>query len=122
MRQRNQLASRMLFRRAAFVGIDVRVVAAQHGMVRPVQRLQAEHVRAGPVESEENVDPRAEMLFEFRDRRARVGIVAVSNHVSLIGARDRFQNLRMHPGIVVAGKVASGLVQKPAAYENNVAE
>ena len=49
------------------------------------------------------------MLFKFRDRRTRERIVAISNHVSLVGARNRLQNLRMHSGIIVAGKTASGL-------------
>ncbi len=111
MRQRDQLASRMFFRRAALVGIDVRVLAAQHRVVRPVQSLQSEHVRAGSVEGKKDVDPRAEVFFEFRDGRAGEGIVAVSDHVSLVGARDRFQNFRMHSGIVVAGKAASGLLR-----------
>ena len=109
MRQRNQLASRMLLRSAAFVGIDVRVVAAQHRVVRPVQRLQAQHVRAGSVEGEEDINPRTEVLFELRDRRTRVRIVAVSDDVSLVGACDRLQHLGMHSGIVVAGKAAGGL-------------
>ena len=112
----------MFFGRAAFVRINVRILAAQHRVIRPVQRLQAEHVRAGPVEGEENVDARPEMLFEFRQRRPRVTVVAVSHHVPLIGPRNRLRDFRMHPGIIVAGKTASGLYSKPAAYQNNVAD
>ena len=65
VRQRNQLASRMLFRRAAFVGIDVRVIAAQHRVIRPVQSLQSKHVCARSVEGEKNVDPLAECSSNF---------------------------------------------------------
>ena len=111
MRQRNQLASRMLFRRATFVRINVRVLAAQNSMVRAVQRLQTEYVRASPVESKEHVDPGAKMFLKFRDSRTRVRVVAIGHHVSLVGARDRLQNFRMHPGIIVAGKAASRLVR-----------
>src|ERR1017187_2749893 len=111
MRQRDQLASRVFLRSAAFIRIDVGIVTAQHGVVRPVQSLQAQHVRSGPVEGKEDVDPLTEVLFEFRDSRSRKGIVAVRNPVSLIGPRNRFQNFRMYPSIIVAGKAASGIVQ-----------
>ncbi len=122
MRQWDELTPGMFFRGAALVAIDVGVVAAQHGMVRPVQRLQAQHIRARTVEGEEHVDPRPEMLFEFRQGRAGVWIVAVSHHVPLIGARNRLQNFRMHPGIVVAGETTSRLIRNLPHKENNVAE
>ena len=109
MRQGNQLAPRMLFRRAAFVRINVGVLAAQHRVIRPVQSLQCENVRARTVEGEENINSRPEMLFEFRQCRARVRVVAVSHHVPLISPRNRLQNFRMHPGIIVAGKITSRL-------------
>ena len=108
MRQRDQLASRMLLRRTALVGINVRVLAAQHRMVRPVDRLQAENIRASAVERKEDFDPRAKVLLEFRDRRTRVVVVAVRHHVTLVGACDRLKHLRMHSGIVIAGKATSG--------------
>ena len=104
----------MFFRRAAFVRINVREFAAQHRMVRAVQRLQAQHVRARAVEGKKYGDLRTEMFFKFRDGRASEGIVAVSNYVPLVGARDRFQNLRMHSSIIVAGKIASDLIQNLA--------
>ena len=56
MRQRDQLATRMLFRRAAFVGINVRILAAEHGVVRTSQRLKSENIGAGSVECEENIN------------------------------------------------------------------
>jgi hypothetical protein len=111
MRQRDQLASRMFFRRAAFVGIDMRILAAQHRVIWPVQSLQPEHIRTRSVERKKNVDPLAEVFFEFCNRRTRVGIVAVRHNVTLVGPGNRLQNLRMHPGIVVAGKVAGRLVR-----------
>jgi hypothetical protein len=97
----------MLLRSAAFVRIDVRVLAAQHGVIRPVQRLQAENVRARTVERKEHIDPRAKVFFKFRDGRTCVGIVSVRHYVSLVGASDRFQDLWMYSGIIVAGKAAS---------------
>jgi len=68
MRQRNELTSRMLFRGAALVAIDMRVLAAQHCMKGPVDCLQSQNIGASSVESEEDIDPRAEMLFELGDR------------------------------------------------------
>ena len=104
MRQRNQFASRIFFRRAAFVGIDVRVIAAQNSLMRTAQRLQSKHIAARSVERKVNVNARSEMLFEFRDCRSRVVVIAIGNHVALVGAGNRIENFWMHSGIVVAGK------------------
>ena len=58
LRQRNQLAAGMFFRRAAFVGINVRIVAAQDRLKGPGEGLQAQDIRAGSVEGEKNCNIR----------------------------------------------------------------
>src|SRR5437763_623691 len=100
----------MFFRRAAFVGVNVRIVAAQDSMIRPVQRLQSEHIRPSSVERKEHIDTRPKMLLEFRHRRARVVVIAVGNYVSAVDPCHGLQNFGMHSGIIVTGKVASRFV------------
>ena len=51
------------------------------------------------------------MFFKFGNGRPRERVLTISNDVAVVSARDRLQNLRMHPGIVIAGKIASGLIQ-----------
>src|SRR5579871_3792325 len=109
MRERNQLAARMIFGRAAFVGVNVRVIAAQHRVIWTVQRLQPEHVRACAVEGKEDVDTVTEVFFKLGNRRSGVRIVSVSNYMPLIGAGNSFEHLGMDSGIVVAGKAARRL-------------
>ena len=121
MRQRDQLASRMFFRRPAFVGINMRIIAAQHCVIRPVQRLQPEHVCAGSVEREKHVDVRSRNVLQISRRPiACTGRRRMPRRAP--GWRGhRFEHLGMHSGIVVAGKTA-GRFTKLQAYRNNVAE
>jgi hypothetical protein len=106
VRQGNQLASGVLLRRSAFVGVDVGVIAAKDGVIRASQSLQAEYVRAGAVEGEEDINAGAEVLFEFGQSGTRVAVVPLSDRMALIDACDRIDYLRVHSGIVVAGKAA----------------
>ena len=106
LRQRNQFAAGMLLRRAAFVGVDVGVVAAQDRVEGASQSLQPENIRAGAVESEKNCNVRAEMFFELLDRRTCVRIGSVGHYVALVCPCNRRENLGMHAGIVVAGEAA----------------
>jgi hypothetical protein len=109
MRQRNEFAARMLFRRAAFVGINVGILAAEHRVVRSSQRLKPEDIGAGSVEGEENVNIRAEMFVKFLDSRTGIGVVAISHDVALVYPGKGLKDFRVHSGIVVAGKAAPGL-------------
>lgn len=78
-------------------------------MERLGQGLQAEDVRARPIESEKNCDVGSEMLFELLDGGTGVRIVAVGDYMALVGAGDGFQNFGMYASIIVAGKVTGGL-------------
>ena len=109
MGQRDQFATNMLFRRRTFVGVDMRVVTAQNCVIRTVQRHQTEDVCPSSVKGEEHLDPRTKMFLKLRDGRSCIRVVAVSDHVSLIDACKRLENLWMNPGVVVAGKTPSGL-------------
>src|SRR5216683_2689080 len=109
MRQGNEFATCMLFGRAAFVGINVGIFAAKHGMVRTSQRLKSENIGSGSVEGEENINVRTEMFVKFLDRRTRIRVVAISHDVALVYPGKGLEDFRVHSGIVVAGKAAPGL-------------
>ena len=95
MRQRNQLAAGVLFRRAAFVGIDVGVVAAQHRHERTGSApAGSRHIRASAVEDEENCNVGSKMLFEFLQSPNGVRIVAVADYMALVGAGNGFAESR----------------------------
>ena len=107
VRQWNQLATRVLFRGATFVGIYVGIVAAQNCVIAAIQSLQAQHIGARPVEGEKDVDVRSEMLFEFLGCRPCVRVVTIGAHVALVGAGNGFENFWVYSGVVIAGKAAS---------------
>jgi hypothetical protein len=109
MRQRYQFAPGMFFWRSTFVRVNVRIVAAEHSMVRAVQRLQAQHVCPGTIESEKYLDACAEVLFKLRDGRPGIRIIAVGHDVSLVSACDCFEDFRVNSRVIVAGKAATGL-------------
>jgi hypothetical protein len=109
MREGNQLASSMFFGGAAFVGVDVGVVAAKDGVIRAIERLQAQNIGAGSVEGEKDVDAGAEMFFELGDGGASIRIVSVGDDVALVGASDGREDFGMNSGVVIAGKTAAGL-------------
>jgi len=77
-------------------------------MIRTIQRLQSQHIRAGAVEGEENFDVAAEVLLKFRSRHPRIRIISVRDHVPFIRARNGIENFAVHSGVVVAGKTAAG--------------
>ena len=105
--KRHELAARELFRSAAFIGINMRQLGTEHGVKRPGEGLQTEHICGGAIEDEENGDIVTKVLAEFCHRRFRVGIVAVSDHMALVRVLDGLQRVGMHPGIVVAGKTSA---------------
>jgi len=89
VRQRNQLASGVFFRRATFVGVDMSVVAAKDGLEGSGQCLQSEDIRSSPIEGEKNCNVGAEMLFELSYRRSGIRIASISHYVPLIRPRNR---------------------------------
>src|SRR5207302_9366362 len=89
-RNGNELAAGELFRRGAFVGVDVGYGGADHGMERVGKSLQAKAIGGGAVEDDEDFGVIAEMPLEFLHRRAGVGVVAVADCVSMIGGGNGF--------------------------------
>src|SRR5579862_2502137 len=83
-RNRNQLAASELLRRAAFVGIDVGSLGADHSLVGLGQRLQAQAIRSRPVEHDEDFNIGAEMLPEFADGGLGIAVVPVPNYMPSI--------------------------------------
>src|SRR5712692_8798633 len=75
--QRNQLAAGELLRGPAFVGIEVRHLRTEHGMVGPSQRLQSQWVGSGALKCEEDFHSSTEMVPKLPHPRFRVGIVRI---------------------------------------------
>src|SRR5580658_6544031 len=65
MGQWNQLAAGVLLRRAAFVAVDVGIVAAQDRLKGLGQGLQTQNVGSRAVESEENCDAGSKMFLKL---------------------------------------------------------
>jgi len=119
--QWDQFAARVLFRSAAFVGIDVGVIAAQHRLKGLGESLQAQNIRARSVEGEENCDVFPEMLFKLFYRGMSVEIGAVSDYMSLIRAGYRGEYFRVHAGVVIAGEAARRL-NRLSSHKATIAE
>ena len=112
-----KLASGKFLWSAAFVGIDVRGLAADHRVISVGQRFQAQAIGSGAIENEEDFNIRAKMLLEFLHRGRGVGIVSIAHRMTLVRFADGFQNFGVNPGIVVAGKTAGRF-----HVRNNVAD
>jgi len=106
LREGNQFAAGVLLRSSAFVGVDVSLVTAQDRLEGAGQSLQAENVRSGTIEGEENCNVPSEMLLKLLHRRTGVGIVSVGNDMAAIGAGNGLEDFRMHTSVVVTGKAA----------------
>jgi len=106
-RQGHQFAARKLFRRAAFIRINMRQFRTQHRMKRSRQRLQTQHVSRRPIENKEDGYIGSKLLSESSHRRFRVRIIPIPHHMPLVGAPYCLQHLGMHHRIVVARKTSA---------------
>src|SRR5437867_9655111 len=104
-----QFAPGKFFRSATFVGIDVRGLGADHGMIGIRQRFQAEAIGSGAVEHDEDVNVGAKMLLKFAYCGFGVGVISVSNRMTLVGGEDSRYDFRMDARVVVAGNAANRL-------------
>jgi hypothetical protein len=96
------------FRRAAFVGLDMRRVRTDHAVIGLAERGQRQRVGGGAVEDEEHLAIGLEQPPEAVGRGLRPGIGAVGGGVAGIGRLHRGEGLRADPGIVVAGELLFG--------------
>lgn len=48
------------------------------------------------------------MLFEPANHSFGIGIVPITDNVALVDRSNRFQNLGMDAGVIIAGKTACG--------------
>ena len=94
----------------ALVGLDVRQLVANHGVIRLRQRCQCQRIRRGAVEDEEYVAVRIEQLSDAIAHPLRPGVVAVCNLVTAGIRLDQIMHrLGANPGVVVRRKVLRGL-------------
>ena len=81
----DELAPGKFLRSAAFVGVDVRGLAADHGVIRIGQRLQAKAIGRGAIKNEEDFNILAEMLLEFLHHRRGIGIISIAHGMAPVG-------------------------------------
>src|SRR5580698_1900220 len=113
----NQFATGEFFRGAAFVGVDMGHIAANHRIVRLRKRLQAEAIRRRAIENDKDFHIRPEVLLELANRSLSVRVVPVTHRVPRIRAGNGSQDLGMDASVVVAGEAACRFHSN-----NNVAE
>ena len=63
-------------------------LGADHGMIRIGQRFQAEAVGCGAIKHNEDVNVGAKMPLEFGYSGFGVGVVSVSNRMTLVGGEN----------------------------------
>lgn len=98
------------FRRAAFVGGDMRLVMAEHRPPGLDQARQRERVRRRAGRDQENRDLALEQLREQGLDPLRPRIVAIGGGEALIGGRHRLHHRRARPGQIVADEIHGRLM------------
>ena len=93
------------FRRAAFVGGDVRLVMAQHGAPGRREVRERERVRRGAGRHQEDRDLALKDLGECPLDPFGPVVVAVGQRGAVVGAGNGREDLRRDPGCVVACEV-----------------
>ena len=90
--------------RAALVGVDVRGLGADDGLVPAEQEAEAEHVRAAAVEDQVGLALGAGEPSELADRLLRPRVGAVGDRVAGVGLDDGAHDVRVGACVVVAAK------------------
>ncbi|MCY1182867.1 hypothetical protein D9M73_234490 [compost metagenome] len=93
------------FRRAAFIGLDVGGLGADHAVVALAQRGQRQGVGRGAVEGEEHFAVGLEQVAEVIRSAGGPLVVAVGPLVPVVGLGHRGPGLRADSGVVVAGEL-----------------
>src|SRR5713101_5451446 len=109
-RNREQLASDVLFGGTTLGSVDVRRLGADHRLVRLHHALQAEHVRRRAAEYEKYFRITAQFGGDPGNGVARVWIAAVRRNMAEVRGGHRFKDLGMHTGPIVARERASRLL------------
>ena len=109
-RDREQLASDVLFGGPAFGSVDMRRLGADHRLVRLHHTLKTEHVRRRPAEHEKYFRLPTQLGGDPGNGVARVWIAAVRGNVADVRGGHRFKDLGMHTGPIVARERASRLL------------
>jgi hypothetical protein len=93
------------FRRAAFIGGDMRLVVAEHRAPWRCEMRERQRIGGGAGRHEKNGDVALEHVSEPPLEAGRPVVVAIGERRPLIRARDGRQNLRRDPCGVVAGEI-----------------
>jgi hypothetical protein len=103
-----QFAAGKFLRRAALVHMHVRTVNANDRLMRPGDRLQAQHIRARAAKHKVDGYVFPEVLLKQLRSAGGDGIISVRDHVTVVGSFDGFNNFRMHTGVIVTGEASFG--------------
>ncbi|MOA27404.1 hypothetical protein D3C78_1482810 [compost metagenome] len=105
LRQQEFRAVGEKFRRAAFVGLDVGGLGADHAVVALAQRGQRQGVGRGAVEGEEHFAVGLEQVAKVIRSAGGPLVVTVGPLVPVVGLGHRGPGLRADSGVVVAGEL-----------------
>src|SRR5687767_347490 len=109
-RNRQQFTSGKFFGRATLIDIDVGRLCAHDGVVRPGRCLQPKDVSPGTSENKKDLRVLAEMFLKLLNCARGEWIIAVGNHVTIVGCCDGVHYVRMNARVIVTSKTSAGLV------------
>ena len=74
------------------------------GMIGIREGLETQAISRCAIENEEDLNVFPKCFLNRARRRMRICVIAISDHMALIGSANCLQDIRMDSGIVVAGK------------------
>ena len=104
-----QFAAGELLGRTAFVYVDVCRLGADYCMMRRGGSFQTQHVGARAAKNEKHLRIFPKLVAKELDCARCVRIIAIGNHMAIVGSSYSLHNLRMDAGVVIAGKTTGWL-------------
>src|SRR5882762_3192798 len=101
-----QLAAGEFFRRTTFIDVDVRGFGTNDGLMRLRYCLESQRIRARAAKNKKDLYISPQVLMKLLQRSRSVRVVAIGNHVAVVGGSDRLHHARVNAGVVVTGKAA----------------
>src|ERR1700682_3441934 len=87
-----QLAAGEFFRRATFIDVDMRGLRTNDGLMRLRYCLESENIGAGAAKNKKDLYIFPQLLLKLFQRSRGVRIVAISNHMAVVGGGDRLHH------------------------------
>src|SRR6266436_1481165 len=102
-----QLTAGEFLRRTTLIDVDVRRFGTNDGLMRLRYCLKSQYIRARAAENKKDLYIFPQVLMKLFQRSRGVRIVAIGNHMAVVGGGDSLHHARMNAGVVVTRK-ASG--------------